>query len=97
MVTRLALGLFVLHNSFPWLTVELRGCVYYCQHLTVVAVSLVYVLFPVVIDLNKRHPQMVATQKYAVSSHVICLKKYGSSFFLEIVLDRPLLSQSRDN
>ena len=40
-VTGLTLGLFVLYNSFPWLTAELRGCVYYCQHLTVVAVSLV--------------------------------------------------------
>ena len=44
MVTRLALGLFVLYNSFPWLKAELRGCVYYCKHLTVVAVS------PAVID-----------------------------------------------
>ena len=26
-VTGLALGLFVLYNSFPWLTAELRGCV----------------------------------------------------------------------
>ena len=39
-VTGLELGLFVLYNSFPWLTAELRGCVYYCRHLTVVAVSL---------------------------------------------------------
>ena len=38
-VTGLALGLFVLYNSFPWLTAELRGCMYYCQHLTVVDVS----------------------------------------------------------
>ena len=40
-VTGLVLGLFVLYNSFPWLTAELRGCVYNCQHQTVVAVSLV--------------------------------------------------------
>ena len=37
-VTEQALQLFVLYNSFPWLTTELKGCVYYCQHLTVVAV-----------------------------------------------------------
>ena len=43
-VTRLALGLFALYNSFTFLTAELRGCVYYCQHLTVVAVSLVHTL-----------------------------------------------------
>ena len=43
-VTGLALGLFVLYNSFPWLTAELRGCMYYCQHLTVAAVSLVCTL-----------------------------------------------------
>ena len=41
-VTGLAIGLFVLYNSFPWLTAELRAvALYYCQYLTVVAASLV--------------------------------------------------------
>ena len=44
MVTRLALELFLVYNSIPWLTAELRGCVYYCQHLIVIAVSLVRTL-----------------------------------------------------
>ena len=45
MVTGLALGMFVLYNSFPWVT-ELGGCVYYlvyCQYPTVIAVLLICV------------------------------------------------------
>ena len=48
-ITGLALGLFVLYNSFLWLIAELSGCVYYCQHQTVVAVS--YVPYPAVVDV----------------------------------------------
>ena len=44
-VTRLALGLFVLYSSFPWVTAELRDCVYHCQYVTVVPV-LPYVPYP---------------------------------------------------
>ena len=34
----------VVQLGFPWLTAELRGCVHYCQHLTVVTVMLVRTL-----------------------------------------------------
>ena len=44
MVTGLALGLFVLYNTFLWLTTKLRGCTYYCQHLTVAAIWLLRTL-----------------------------------------------------
>ena len=43
-VIGLALGLFGLYNYFTLLTAELRGCVYYCQHLTVIAVLLLCTL-----------------------------------------------------
>ena len=59
-VTGLALGLFVLYNSFPWLTAELRGCVYYCQHLTVIAVSLV-VPYSAVIEVCGLYNEINAT------------------------------------
>ena len=39
---------------FPWLTAELRGCVYYCQHPTVITVSLVHIPFLAFIDLSNK-------------------------------------------
>ena len=39
-----SLGQFMLYTSFPLLAAELRGCVYYCQHVTVLAVLLVHIL-----------------------------------------------------
>ena len=62
MVTKLALGLLMLYNSFPRLIAGLIGCAYYWSHLTVVTVS------PVcshrgclwAFQRNKRHPQIVA-------------------------------------
>ena len=92
-VIGLALGLFMLYcnNSFPWLTSELRGCVYYCQHLTVIAVSLVHTLSSShwclrAFQWNKHCPRIAATQKRAASSHVVWLKNYGSSFSWKLFL-----------
>ena len=88
-VNGLALGLFVLYNSFPWLTAELRGCVYYCHHLTVVAVSLLssrHWSCLRAFQWNKRRPRIVATQKRATSSRVVWSRKYGSSFSWKLFL-----------
>ena len=68
--TRLEPGLFVLYDLFPWLTAGLRGCVYYWQCLTVVAVLLVRTLSSHrwclrVFQGNKCPPQIVAAWKQA--------------------------------
>ena len=81
----LALGLFVMYNSFPWLIAELKGCAYYCQNLTVVTVSLVSTLFSRhwclrVFQWNERCRRIVATQKRVASSCIVWSKKYGTSF-----------------
>ena len=59
-VTMLALGLFVLYESFPRLTAGLRGCVYYWQHLATVTVSLVPTLYPAVVDVSKLSKEIIA-------------------------------------
>ena len=59
-VTRLALGMFVLYNPLSWLTAELRGCVYYYQHLTVVTAPLVRT-FLAVIDVCALSNEINAT------------------------------------
>ena len=102
-VTGLALGLFVLCNSFPWMTVELRGCVVLLPPSLQSSPYRSYVPYPAIIDvcgLSKR-PWIIATQKRAASSRaasssVIWWKKYGSSFSWKFFWP-PLLSQSRDN
>ena len=49
---RASVGLFVLYDSFLRLTAGLRGRSYYWQRLTVVTVSLVYVPYPAVVDVD---------------------------------------------
>ena len=72
-------GCTLLYDLFPWLTAGLRGCVYYWQHLTAVAVSLVHTLSSHRWSLrasqrNKCHPQIAATEKQATqrnTAHVV--------------------------
>ena len=40
-LNQLALELFVLYDSFPWLTAAPMGFAFYWQHVTVITVSLV--------------------------------------------------------
>ena len=61
-LTGLALGLFRVLQLFSWLTAELRGRVYYCQHLTVVAVSS-YIPYSAVIDVCGLFNEMKAALK----------------------------------
>ena len=68
MITRLALGLFMLYNSFPRLTAGLRDCAHYWQCLTDVTVSLVHTSSshcwcPWAFQKNKHHPWIVEQQK----------------------------------
>ena len=82
--TRLPLGLLVLYDLLPWLTVGLRGCMYYWQRLTVVAVLLVCTLSSRrwrlwVFQRLECPPQIVAAQKQAAKKNVrgIWSKRYG--------------------
>ena len=76
MFTKLALGLFVFYDSFLLTTAGLRGCTYYCQHLSGLAISPVHTfnIQPLLISTglpknkltlpsNSIYPWMVAAQK----------------------------------
>ena len=84
MVTGLVVALFVLYDSFPWLTAPLRGCTNYWQSLTVVAVLLVWTLSSnhCLWASEKINTGLVAAEKWAAkkknSSHAIWLKKYST-------------------
>ena len=62
-VTKLALGLFMLYNSFPWLTPELRGCTYSWQH----CIAHIYLIQALLMSV--RFQGKYATLKYYPTSN----------------------------